>query len=76
MDANMINRRDQPSTTIKEHDIVELTEDLLKADLFIGDKGTVVHIYPKEEAYEVEFKKKDGSITVETVEPKQISKSK
>jgi RecQ family ATP-dependent DNA helicase len=77
--GNEVGTIDVPSeietlTEIKEHDIVELTEDLLKVPLLIGSKGTVVHIYPNEEAYAVEFKKKDKSITVETVKPNQIKK--
>ncbi|MBS3921998.1 MAG: DEAD/DEAH box helicase [Nitrosarchaeum sp.] len=74
--GNEVETIDVPDETIiKEHDTVELIEDLLKVPLLIGSKGIVVHIYPKAKAYEVEFRKKDGSITVETVEPHQISKS-
>ncbi|MCA6471864.1 MAG: DEAD/DEAH box helicase [Chitinophagaceae bacterium] len=74
--GNEVETIDVPDETIlQEHDTVELIVDLLKVSLQIGSKGTVVHVYPKAKAYEVEFKKKDGSITVETVEPHQISKS-
>ena len=40
---------------IKEHDQVVLTSDLPEVGMKAGDVGTVVHIHPQEEAYEVEF---------------------
>jgi hypothetical protein len=40
---------------IKEHDQVVLTSDLPEVGMKAGDVGTVVHIYPHGEAYEVEF---------------------
>ena len=55
---------------IQEHDVVELTEDLPKASLFIGDVGTVIHIYSNAKGYVVEFKNNK----VETVEPRKIKK--
>lgn len=57
---------------IKEHDLIVLTESLPAEGLQAGDVGTVVHIYPKGEAYEVEFMSLDGStIAVATVEKEQ-----
>lgn len=38
---------------INEHDIVETTVD--KFDIKSGSKGTVVHVYPNSNAFEVEF---------------------
>jgi len=40
---------------IAEHDLVVLTGPLADHDLQAGDVGTVVHLYGKDEAYEVEF---------------------
>lgn len=40
---------------INEHDRVVLTKPLPEAGLEPGDIGAVVHIYPRHEAYEVEF---------------------
>lgn len=40
---------------IHEHDRVVLTALLPDEGLEAGDIGTVVHIYPRNEAYEVEF---------------------
>lgn len=40
---------------IKEHDRVILTCDLPKEELKAGDVGTVVHVHPTGEAFEVEF---------------------
>ncbi len=45
---------------IKEHDIVVLASDLETEGLKSGDVGTVVHVYPGGEAYEVEFMAWDG----------------
>ena len=65
-----VNERINDSDSIQEHDIVELIEDLSKVKLFIGDIGTVVHIYPNAKAYAVEFENNK----VETVKPHQIKK--
>jgi hypothetical protein len=40
---------------IREHDRVVLTVALSDHGLEPGDVGVVVHIYPRQEAYEVEF---------------------
>ena len=40
---------------ISEHDMVVLTVSLPQEKLQAGDVGTVVHVYKKGEAYEVEF---------------------
>lgn len=40
---------------IREHDRVVLTVSLPDESLEPGDIGTVVHIYPQQAAYEVEF---------------------
>jgi hypothetical protein len=40
---------------IREHDRVVLTAPLREEGLEPGDIGAVVHVYPQDEAYEVEF---------------------
>jgi hypothetical protein len=40
---------------IREHDRVVLTVPLSDHGLEPGDVGVVVHVYPRHEAYEVEF---------------------
>ena len=40
---------------IHEHDRVVLTAPLASDGLEPGDIGAVVHVYPRHEAYEVEF---------------------
>jgi predicted helicase len=57
---------------INEHDLV--TAKTSMNDIAAGTLGTVVHVYKNGEAFEVEFEKKDGSITVETVLLNQIEK--
>jgi hypothetical protein len=53
---------------IEEHDRVVLTESLPGQDLQAGDVGTVVHVYERGAAYEVEFFHLDGrTVAVETV---------
>ena len=44
----------------EEHDRVVLTDDICDTDLKAGDLGTIVHIYPNAEAFEVEFLALDG----------------
>lgn len=39
----------------REHDRVVLMKPLAEAGLEVGDVGAVVHVYPRHEAYEVEF---------------------
>jgi len=65
---------EQFHTDIKEHDIVELLEDVPEIPLFVGDGGTVVHIYNQGEAYEVEFFRDNKTIAVKTMLPHQIKK--
>lgn len=56
-------------TRIKEHDRVVLLTAIASAGLEPGDVGTVVHIYPGEAAYEVEFVALNGATAaVETVQ--------
>ena len=40
---------------IREHDRVVLTVPVSDHGLETGDVGVVVHVYPRQEAYEVEF---------------------
>jgi len=46
--------------TIKEHARIVLTSDLPEQGLKGGDMGTVVHVYERGQAYEVEFLTLDG----------------
>lgn len=58
---------------IKELDIVILKVDLPHHRLKSGDVGTVVMVYNKGEAYEVEFVANDGTtIAVLTLPSKQV----
>ena len=45
--------------TIREHDVVALTEDLPSERLVRGQVGTVVHVYGPDD-FEVEFADRDG----------------
>lgn len=45
---------------IKELETVALTHDIKDYKLLAGDVGAVVHVYKKDEAYEVEFVAADG----------------
>lgn len=47
---------------IKEHDIVSSL--IATEEISVGDKGTVVHIYPNGKAYEVEFADKKLVLTM------------
>lgn len=40
---------------VREHERVALTKDHAESALRAGDVGTVVHVYPEQAAYEVEF---------------------
>ena len=44
----------------KEHDRIVLTIDISDDGLKAGDVGTIVHVYPQREAFEVEFLTLDG----------------
>ncbi|MGR3173127.1 MAG: DUF4926 domain-containing protein [Candidatus Scalindua sp.] len=58
---------------IKEHDRIVLSKDLPTEGLLSGDVGTVVHIYNKGEAFEVEFMTLEGeTVTVVTLPSSQI----
>ena len=53
---------------IHEHDRVVLKDDLPIDGLCAGDVGTVVHVYARRRAYEVEFLALDGrTVAVATV---------
>ena len=57
---------------VQEHDIIALTSDLPEHSLKAGETGTVVHIYPRGVAYEVEFFSPAGNtVAVATVEKAQ-----
>ena len=57
---------------IREHEHIVLTDDLPDDGIKAGKVGTVVHIYPKHAAYEVEFFSPAGNtIAVATVEHNQ-----
>ncbi|OHC01889.1 MAG: DUF4926 domain-containing protein [Planctomycetes bacterium RIFCSPLOWO2_12_FULL_40_19] len=58
---------------IKEHDRIVLLKDLQSEGLLAGDVGTVVHIYDKGEAFEVEFMTLEGeTVTVVTLPSSQV----
>jgi hypothetical protein len=58
---------------IHEHDRVVLTAPLAEEGLQAGDIGAVVHIYPRGEAYEVEFVTLTGkTAAVVTVPAEQV----
>ncbi len=58
---------------INKLDIVILQVDLPELKLTSGDMGTVVHVYKKHAAFEVEFIATDGStLAVTTLQPKQL----
>ena len=58
---------------IKEHKCAVLIVDLPLIGLKAGDMGTVVHVYPNDAAYEIEFFTLDGhTIDVVTVEAEQV----
>ena len=46
--------------TLKEHDRVVLTDDIDEKRLKAGDVGAIVHIYPSQDAFVVEFLTLDG----------------
>ena len=58
---------------LAEHDRVVLTDDIAERDLKAGDVGTIVHVYPGGEAFEVEFLALDGNTAaLATVLPSQV----
>ena len=40
---------------VNEHDLIAMTEDRPGDNLRKGDVGTVVHLYPDGQTYEIEF---------------------
>jgi hypothetical protein len=64
-----------PAKIPVEHDIVALLVDLPSEGLAVGDTGTVVHCYPNNRAYEVEFMDDAGRTkAIATVEASQVLK--
>ena len=58
---------------ISEHDSIVLTQDLPGEGLKAGDIGTVVHIHPGAEGYEVEFMTLAGeTVAIVTLLPPQL----
>ncbi len=58
---------------IKEHDRVVLKKGISDQGLKTGDVGTVVHVYKKGEAFEVEFLTLHGeTIALATLEASQV----
>jgi hypothetical protein len=58
---------------IEELSLVVLTRGIPEHSLVMGDVGTVVHVYPKAEAYEVEFMTGLGkTIAVLTLRPEDV----
>ncbi|MGH9204052.1 MAG: DUF4926 domain-containing protein [Vicinamibacterales bacterium] len=58
---------------IREHDVVVLTAPIPSEGLEAGDAGTVVHVYPDGQAFEVEFTTLDGrTVAVATVAASQV----
>jgi len=58
---------------IHEHDRVVLTSPFAAEGLEVGDIGAVVHVYPRNEAYEVEFVTLTGTTAaVVTVPAEQV----
>ena len=54
---------------MKELDVAVLVKEVLEHGLMSGDVGTIVHCYPDNAAYEVEFVAAEGStIAVLTLE--------
>ena len=58
---------------IKEHERVVLKEGIPEQGLKTGDVGTVVHIYKKGEAFEVEFLTLHGeTVAIATLNASQV----
>lgn len=58
---------------IKELERIYLLADLAGTAFVKGDVGTVVYIYPDNQAYEIEFFALDGStLGVETIRANQV----
>ena len=60
---------------IKEHDRVVLRKGIPEKGLRTGDVGTVVHVYKKGEAFEVEFFTLHGeTVAIATLTASQVRK--
>ena len=58
---------------IKEHDRVVLKKSIPGQGLKTGDVGTVIHVYKKGEAFEVEFLTLHGeTVAIATLEASQV----
>ena len=57
---------------LREHSRVRLLEAVTSERLKTGALGSVVHVYAKGKACEVEFPRKDGSSAVVTLEADQV----
>jgi hypothetical protein len=58
---------------IKEHDRVVLKKRIPGQGLKTGDVGTVIHVYKKGEAFEVEFLTLHGAtVAIATLEASQV----
>jgi len=58
---------------IKEHDRVVLKRGIPEQGLKAGDVGTVIHVYKKGEAFEVEFLTLHGeTVALATLEASQV----
>ena len=58
---------------IKEHDRIALKADIPGEKLKAGDVGTVIHVYKKGAAFEVEFLTLQGeTVTVTTLDASQV----
>jgi hypothetical protein len=57
---------------IKEHDRVVLRKNIPGQELKAGDVGTVIHVYKKGEAFELEFLTLHGEVAIATVEASQV----
>ena len=58
---------------IKEHDRVVLKKSIAGQRLKAGDVGTVIHVYNKDEAFEVEFLTLHGdTVAIATLEASQV----
>ena len=56
----------------KEHERIVLTTDIAEGGLKAGDVGSIVHVHPQKEAFEVEFLTLDGdTAAIATVLPSQ-----
>lgn len=58
---------------MKELDVAVLSREVVEHGLEPGDVGTIVHCYPEDSAYEVEFVTAEGiTVAVLTLDPQDI----